>query len=197
MRDSQWLLRGCVPLFCRVRAARRAADAGEFSPPCARRLAADCFACPDRARRETVLLGSFSRACRAAAALRGLRFFPALSDSCAALRLVLPLADDEGRAGMPARRAFDKPMATACLVFFAPCLPSRTWCTSSRTNSPAAVDGALPCARSCSAACLVASSVGSLGVIIPLRCWFSSRGSGPSGKARGQGERQPLDCGVQ
>ena len=53
----------------------------------------------------------------------------------------------------PARRAFERPMAIACLADRAPCLPSRTWCISSRTNSPACVDGALPwrasaCARS-------------------------------------------------
>ena len=44
----------------------------------------------------------------------------------------------------PARRAFDMPMAIACSGERAPCLPSRTWCISSRTNSPACVDGALP-----------------------------------------------------
>jgi len=44
----------------------------------------------------------------------------------------------------PARRAFDKPIAIACFVDRAPCFPSRTWCISSRTNSPACVDGALP-----------------------------------------------------
>jgi hypothetical protein len=37
----------------------------------------------------------------------------------------------------PARRAFDRPIATACLAERAPCFPSRMWCTSSRTNSPA------------------------------------------------------------
>src|SRR6185295_15252653 len=32
----------------------------------------------------------------------------------------------------------------ACLVERAPCLPSRMWCISSRTNSPAWVEGAFP-----------------------------------------------------
>jgi len=32
----------------------------------------------------------------------------------------------------------------ACLLERAPCLPSRIWCISSRTNSPACVDGDLP-----------------------------------------------------
>ena len=45
----------------------------------------------------------------------------------------------------PARRALDNPMAIACLAERAPCLPSRTCSISSRTNSPAAVEGDLPC----------------------------------------------------
>lgn len=44
----------------------------------------------------------------------------------------------------PARRAFDKPMAIACLAERAPCFPSRMCSISSRTNSPACVLGAFP-----------------------------------------------------
>jgi hypothetical protein len=44
----------------------------------------------------------------------------------------------------PARRAFDSPMAIACCGDCAPCFPSRMWCISSRTNSPACVLDALP-----------------------------------------------------
>jgi len=44
----------------------------------------------------------------------------------------------------PARRALDRPIAIACSVDRAPCFPSRIWCISSRTNSPACVDGDLP-----------------------------------------------------
>jgi hypothetical protein len=44
----------------------------------------------------------------------------------------------------PARRAFDNPIAMACLAERAPCLPSRTCSISSWTNSPACVLGALP-----------------------------------------------------
>jgi hypothetical protein len=44
----------------------------------------------------------------------------------------------------PARRAFDSPMAMACLVERAPCSPSRMCSISSRTNSPAWVLGDLP-----------------------------------------------------
>ncbi len=37
----------------------------------------------------------------------------------------------------PARRAFDKPIAIACMAERAPCFPSRMCSISSRTNSPA------------------------------------------------------------
>jgi hypothetical protein len=49
-----------------------------------------------------------------------------------------------GGRSTPDRRAFESPMAIACLVERAPCLPSRTCSISSRTNSPACVDGARP-----------------------------------------------------
>ena len=42
-----------------------------------------------------------------------------------------------GGSGTPARRAFDRPIAIACFVERAPCLPWRTWSISSCTNSPA------------------------------------------------------------
>lgn len=45
----------------------------------------------------------------------------------------------------PARRALDKPIAMACLGFPRLCLPSFSWCISSRTNSAACVVGAFPC----------------------------------------------------
>src|SRR2546423_15482820 len=50
-------------------------------------------------------------------------------------RVLLPFP---GR-GTPARRAFESPMAIACLVERAPCLPLRMSSISSRTNSPATV----------------------------------------------------------
>src|SRR4029079_11906323 len=63
----------------------------------------------------------------------------------AALSFVRAVADDGGDGSFtPERRAFDRPMAIACLVDRAPCLPSRMWCISSRTNSPACVDGDFP-----------------------------------------------------
>jgi len=45
---------------------------------------------------------------------------------------------------IPARRAFDNPMAMACCGDLAPCFPSRTCSISSRTNSPACVEGDFP-----------------------------------------------------
>ena len=44
----------------------------------------------------------------------------------------------------PARRALERPIAMACLAERAPCLPSRICSISSRTNSPACVEGAFP-----------------------------------------------------
>jgi hypothetical protein len=41
------------------------------------------------------------------------------------------------RSLTPARRALLRPIAIACFVDRAPCLPARIWCISSRTNSPA------------------------------------------------------------
>ncbi len=63
----------------------------------------------------------------------------------AALRLVLAFEPAGGRGSVtPARRAFDKPIAIACFVDRAPCLPFRMCSISSRTNSPACVLGAFP-----------------------------------------------------
>jgi hypothetical protein len=44
----------------------------------------------------------------------------------------------------PALRAFESPIAIACFVERAPCLPSRMCSISSLTNSPACVVGAFP-----------------------------------------------------
>src|SRR5207245_117853 len=56
----------------------------------------------------------------------------------AGLRVVRAVPGFGGRS-TPARRAFDSPIAIACLAERAPCLPSRTCSISSRTNSPACV----------------------------------------------------------
>src|SRR6266545_1096464 len=70
--------------------------------------------------------------------------------ACAAERRVRALAAPRpgGFRGTPARRALESPMAIACWGDLAPCRPRRTCSISSRTNSPAAVDGRLPRARS-------------------------------------------------
>jgi len=79
------------------------------------------FACPDRSRtRARRTPGSAPRSC----------------------------PPTEVAAARPRARAFDSPMAIACLVERAPCFPSRMWSIFSRTNSPAAVVGALPPRRS-------------------------------------------------
>ena len=59
----------------------------------------------------------------------------------------------------PARRAFERPMAIACSGDRAPCSPSRMCSITSRTNSPAWVEGDLP-SRSSSRARSTASSSG-------------------------------------
>jgi hypothetical protein len=66
-------------------------------------------------------------------------------DAAAALRFVAFFAPRGGFPSFtPERLAFDSPIAIACFVDRAPCLPSRTWCISSRTNSPACVVAAFP-----------------------------------------------------
>jgi hypothetical protein len=70
---------------------------------------------------------------------------PAARRAYFALRLVFGCAAAGGGGNFtPARRAFDKPIAMACFVDRAPCLPSRTWRISSSTNGPACVVGARP-----------------------------------------------------
>src|SRR6187455_2964275 len=63
-------------------------------------------------------------------------------------------------------------MAMACLVERAPCLPSRMWCISSLTNSPAAVEGVFPSRRSSSALSFVFLS----GMVIPPALTEDARG---------------------
>lgn len=85
----------------------------------------------------------------------------------------------------PALRAFDNPMAMACCGDLAPCFPSRTWCISSRTNSPACVDADFPCSLSRSALSTVSGS----GMIVSLsrgRGAFFQRNAGTSGPASRQ-----------
>src|SRR5207248_9358204 len=80
-----------------------------------------------------------------------------------AWRFVRFLPRSGGGNFTPALRAFDRPMATACCGERAPCSPSRICSISSRTNSPAWVEGDLP-SRSSSRALSTGSSSG-----IPIR----------------------------
>jgi hypothetical protein len=64
--------------------------------------------------------------------------WPAALSFAAFLRVVSLAAPFFGDfTATPARRAFDRPIATACLADRTPCLPARTLSTSSLTNSPA------------------------------------------------------------
>src|SRR5437763_3101049 len=65
---------------------------------------------------------------------------PRMCEALARFFVRLPLP----ASGTPARRAFDRPMAIACLVERAPCWPLRMSSISSRTNSPATVLADLP-----------------------------------------------------
>src|SRR6266496_3460309 len=99
---------------------------------------------------EAACLPSRFRAVRTARDLLGdaarLDDFLALAVSLAACFRVLAEACPGfgGDSLTPARLALESPMAMACLVERAPCLPSRMCSNSSRTNSPACVVGALP-----------------------------------------------------
>src|SRR6184192_3517097 len=88
-----------------------------------------------------------------------LRFAPFFSSRLALRRVSFEAAPFFGGGNRtPARRAFDKPIAIACLVDRAPCLPSRMCSISSRTNSPACVEGDLPSRASSRARSVVSCS---------------------------------------
>ena len=130
-----------------MRAALRA-EAFRLDGP--RRLAAECV-CLDSASRDVVVRDSRLRAFETACerfrdvALRPPETWPAAASRSALCRVATEVVPGLGGGrSTPARRAFDKPMAMACLVDRAPCFPSRTCSISSRTNSPACVLGALP-----------------------------------------------------
>ena len=117
---------------------------------CRRRRAAADRACFEIALRDAVRCGSRLRARRTARErfADGLCRAPGLPARYALWALFRVRADAWPRFGggslTPARRAFDRPMAIACFVERAPCLPSRMWWNSSLTNSPACVVGAFP-----------------------------------------------------
>ena len=91
-------------------------------------------ACLDSALCDAALVPSRFRACKLARDRAGF-----------ALRAVTFGAFFPGGGGSltPARLAFDSPMAITCLADRAPCSPARTCSISSRTYSPACVEGAV------------------------------------------------------
>ena len=120
-----------------------------------RRAAAD-LACRARARGDAAACRSRASALRVARErvldTRRLRPLPLRTSRSALSRVRAGAVPGFGGASFtPARRALESPIAIACFVDRAPCFPSRMWCISSRTNSPACVLGDLPALRSRSA----------------------------------------------
>jgi hypothetical protein len=128
--------------FFRVAAAffaERERDAAE-------RFFAALRACRESASFEAALCPSRFNAFRVArerVADGRLRLF-ALRVSRFACSFVSSEEPSEGGKSTPARRAFESPIAIACLVDRAPCFPSRMCSISSLTNSPACVLEAFP-----------------------------------------------------
>jgi hypothetical protein len=89
----------------------------------------------------------------------------------------------------PARRAFDKPIAMACFGERAPCFPWRTCSISSRTNSPACVEGDLPSCASRRARSITSFSgmdtpfKGRKGLKVESELWSQSRREATEPKA--------------
>ena len=112
--------------------AERERDAAE-------RFFAALRACVDSASFEAALRPSFLSALRLARERLVEGFFPlfAFLRSRFACSFVSSEAVSDGGKSTPARRAFASPIAIACFVERAPCLPSRICSISSFTNSPA------------------------------------------------------------
>ena len=119
-----------------------------------RLLAAD-FACRESAARLAALLPSRLSAwvmARDRVREGGFAFLPTATSLLACLRVSAEAVPVFGGGSFtPARRALESPIAIACLVERAPCLPSRMCSISSLTNSPACVLGDLPSRLSFSA----------------------------------------------
>jgi len=126
------------------------------------RLRAEECAWRDNARCDAARRGSRLSAFRTARervrdGLRRGALFP-FRESRAACFFVLADPFFGGGSLTPARRALDNPMAMACLVERAPCFPSRICSISSRTNSPACVEGDFPSRSSSRARSMVSCS---------------------------------------
>jgi hypothetical protein len=120
-------------LFADVRARVRAAFFAAAERADAGRFRAAVRACRESALREAVRCGSRFNALRTARPRRGDGFRcsrPARAALAADFRVSSfpPLG---GGSFTPARRALESPIAIACLVERAPCLPSRTCSISS------------------------------------------------------------------
>src|SRR5262249_4117027 len=116
------------------------------------RAVLDAAECPSRFKAPLVARDRFAETFRRRPA------FP-FATSRRALDCVFAEVPFFGGSFTPDRRAFESPIAIACLVERAPCLPSRTSCISSRTNSPAWVVGDFPSAASSRAASRASASV--------------------------------------
>jgi hypothetical protein len=122
--------------------AARFADA--FRARAGRRRAT-CLACRDSALDEAADLDSPFSAAFAARDRFGDGRVPLRRAALLALRFVRSLALFGGAGSFtPARLALESPIAMACLVERAPCLPSRMCSISSSTKAPACEDGAFP-----------------------------------------------------
>ena len=128
-----------------------------------RRRAAD-FAWSDKARCEAAERGSrlsafFTARERVRDVFRLRALCPFFRSRFAWRRVLVELVPFFGGGNFtPARRAFERPIAIACLADRAPCLPSRMCSISSRTNSPAWVEGDFPSRSSSRARSIVSSS---------------------------------------
>ena len=109
----------------------------------------------DAERRDSRLSAPFTARERVRDGLR--RDFP-FRTSRAACFFVLAEPLFGGGNFTPARRALDSPIAMACCGERAPCLPSRICSISSRTNSPACVEGDFPSRSSSRARSMVSCS---------------------------------------
>jgi hypothetical protein len=134
---------------CRSPALRVcAAFLAEADLSAAVRLRAAVRACRDNASGEAAAPLSRWSAFKVACDRLAEGFFPesAFSRSrCAWCRVASDVLPGFGGANFtPARRALESPMAMACFVERAPCLPARISSISSRTNSPAWVEADFP-----------------------------------------------------
>jgi hypothetical protein len=148
-----------VILGCRSYRFRLRVRAAFFAAP--DRLAFVRFRAAERAWRESARCDAERRDSRLSAPLtareRLRRDFP-FRKLRAACFFVLAEPLFGGGNFTPARRALDNPIAMACCGDRAPCFPSRMCSISSRTNSPACVDGDFPSRSSSRARSIVSCS---------------------------------------